>query len=120
MAAYKSPLSMILIDDIERIIDYTPLGPRFSNMVLQALLVLLKKVRVWCMCGWRVVCWYVFCVWCMVGVCVVRGVGVVGCVCDGCCVCGVFGVCRVRCRGRPTRAARRLRALERVVRQRHQ
>merc|ERR1712146_701809 len=34
MDSYKSPLSMILIDDIERIIDYTPLGPRFSNMVL--------------------------------------------------------------------------------------
>lgn len=43
MDSYKSPLSMILIDDIERIIDYTPLGPRFSNMVLQTLLVLLKK-----------------------------------------------------------------------------
>ena len=35
MDSYKSPLSMILIDDIERIIDYTPLGPRFANTVLQ-------------------------------------------------------------------------------------
>mmetsp|Transcript_17184 Transcript_17184/g.31186 ORF Transcript_17184/g.31186 Transcript_17184/m.31186 type:complete len:744 (+) Transcript_17184:68-2299(+) len=43
MDSYKSPLSMILIDDIERIIDYTPLGPRFANNVLQTLLVLLKK-----------------------------------------------------------------------------
>ena len=31
-------------DDIERIIDYVAIGPRFSNVVLQTLLVLLKKV----------------------------------------------------------------------------
>lgn len=42
--SYKSPLSMIFIDDIERIIDYVQIGPRFSNLVLQTLLVLLKKV----------------------------------------------------------------------------
>jgi vesicle-fusing ATPase len=42
--AYKSPMSVILIDDIERIIDYAPIGPRFSNTVLQTLLVLLRKV----------------------------------------------------------------------------
>jgi len=42
--AYKSPLSLILLDDIERIIDYVPIGPRFSNTVLQTLLVLLKKI----------------------------------------------------------------------------
>lgn len=42
--SYKSPLSLILIDDIERIIDYVAIGPRFSNVVLQTLLVLLKKV----------------------------------------------------------------------------
>lgn len=41
--SYKSPLSFILIDDIERIIEYVPIGPRFSNIVLQTLLVLLKK-----------------------------------------------------------------------------
>jgi len=41
--SYKSPLSLILIDDIERIIDYVNIGPRFSNAVLQTLLVLLKK-----------------------------------------------------------------------------
>lgn len=41
--AYKSPLSCLIIDDIERLIDYAPVGPRFSNLVLQALLVLLKK-----------------------------------------------------------------------------
>jgi len=44
MDSYKSPLSIIFIDDIERIIDYVPIGPRFSNAVLQTLLILLKKV----------------------------------------------------------------------------
>eukprot|EP01097_Dermamoeba_algensis_P005479 TRINITY_DN3489_c0_g1_i1.p1 TRINITY_DN3489_c0_g1~~TRINITY_DN3489_c0_g1_i1.p1 ORF type:complete len:784 (-),score=205.95 TRINITY_DN3489_c0_g1_i1:72-2180(-) len=39
----KSPLSMIVIDDIERILEYVKIGPRFSNVVLQALMVLLKK-----------------------------------------------------------------------------
>ena len=42
--SYKSPLSLILLDDIERIIDYVPIGPRFSNTVLQTILVLLKKI----------------------------------------------------------------------------
>jgi vesicle-fusing ATPase len=42
--AYRSPLSVIVIDCIERILDYVPIGPRFSNNVLQTLLVLLKKV----------------------------------------------------------------------------
>ena len=42
--AYKSPLSLIFLDDIERIIDYVQIGPRFSNTVLQTLLVLLKKL----------------------------------------------------------------------------
>ncbi|KAG2235194.1 P-loop containing nucleoside triphosphate hydrolase protein [Thamnidium elegans] len=41
--SYKSPLSVIVIDAIERLLDYVPIGPRFSNSVLQALLVLLKK-----------------------------------------------------------------------------
>jgi vesicle-fusing ATPase len=41
--AYKSPLSCIVMDDIERLLDYVPVGPRFSNVVLQAMLVLLKK-----------------------------------------------------------------------------
>ena len=44
MDSYKSPLSLIFIDDIERVIDYVPIGPRFSNAVLQTLLVLLKKI----------------------------------------------------------------------------
>ncbi|KAL9547866.1 hypothetical protein MBANPS3_005962 [Mucor bainieri] len=41
--SYKSPTSVIVIDAIERLLDYVPIGPRFSNAVLQALLVLLKK-----------------------------------------------------------------------------
>ena len=41
--AYRSPLSVIFIDDIERIIEYTPVGCRFSNSVLQTLLILLRK-----------------------------------------------------------------------------
>ena len=44
MDSYKSPLSIIFIDDIERIIEYVAIGPRFSNTVLQTLLVLLKKI----------------------------------------------------------------------------
>ena len=41
--AYKSPLSLILVDSIELIIDWNPIGPRFSNGLVQALKVLLKK-----------------------------------------------------------------------------
>ncbi|OBZ87652.1 Vesicular-fusion protein sec18 [Choanephora cucurbitarum] len=41
--SYKSPVSVIVIDAIERLLDYVPIGPRFSNSVLQALMVLLKK-----------------------------------------------------------------------------
>ena len=41
--AYKSPLSVIVIDAIERLLDWVSIGPRFSNSVLQTLLVLLKK-----------------------------------------------------------------------------
>jgi len=42
--AYKSTLSLIIIDNIERLLEYVPIGPRFSNVVLQCLLVLLKKI----------------------------------------------------------------------------
>ncbi|KAL6042923.1 transport between ER and Golgi ATPase protein [Balamuthia mandrillaris] len=42
--AYKSPHSVIVIDDIERLLEYVQIGPRFSNAVLQTLLVLLKKL----------------------------------------------------------------------------
>jgi vesicle-fusing ATPase len=41
--AYRSPLSMIILDDIERIIEYVSVGMRFSNAVLQTLLVLCKR-----------------------------------------------------------------------------
>lgn len=41
--AHKSPLSIIVIDDIERLIEYTPIGPRFSNIVLQTLMILCKQ-----------------------------------------------------------------------------
>jgi vesicle-fusing ATPase len=42
--AYKSDLSVIVLDDLERLMDYVRIGPRFSNSVLQALFSLLKKV----------------------------------------------------------------------------
>ena len=41
--AYRSSMSCIVVDNIERLIDYGPIGPRYSNLTLQALLVLLKK-----------------------------------------------------------------------------
>jgi len=40
--AYKSQLSVVVMDDIERLLDYVPIGPRFSNLVLQALKSFLK------------------------------------------------------------------------------
>ncbi|KAJ5957127.1 ATPase AAA-type core [Penicillium viridicatum] len=42
-SAYKSATSIVVIDNIERIIDWVPIGPRFSNSVLQALMVFLRK-----------------------------------------------------------------------------
>ncbi|KAK2436751.1 cell division cycle protein [Trifolium repens] len=42
--AYKSPLSVIVLDDIERLLEYVAIGPRFSNLISQTLLVLLKKL----------------------------------------------------------------------------
>jgi len=41
--AYKSPLSLIILDDLERILDYVCIGPRFSNSTLQLVFSLLKK-----------------------------------------------------------------------------
>mmetsp|Transcript_20353 Transcript_20353/g.19331 ORF Transcript_20353/g.19331 Transcript_20353/m.19331 type:complete len:140 (+) Transcript_20353:465-884(+) len=41
--AYKSPMSIIVLDDIERLIEFIHIGPRFSNAILQTLLVLIKK-----------------------------------------------------------------------------
>ena len=39
----QSVISIINLDDIERLLEYVAIGPRFSNTVLQTLLVLLKK-----------------------------------------------------------------------------
>ena len=36
-------MSCVLVDSLERLLDYGPIGPRYSNLTLQALLVLLKK-----------------------------------------------------------------------------
>lgn len=41
--AYRSTLSCVVVDNIERLLDYGSIGPRYSNITLQALLVLLKK-----------------------------------------------------------------------------
>lgn len=32
--AYKSPCSLVVLDNLERLIEYVRLGPRFSNTVL--------------------------------------------------------------------------------------
>jgi len=42
--AYRSEQALIILDDIERIMEYVNIGPRFSNAILQALMVLIKKV----------------------------------------------------------------------------
>lgn len=41
--AYKSSLSLIILDDIERLFEFIHIGPRFSNHILQSLMVLIKK-----------------------------------------------------------------------------
>lgn len=35
--AYKSPASILILDDFERLIGWNPIGPRFSNTMLEAL-----------------------------------------------------------------------------------
>ncbi|EER33214.1 vesicular-fusion protein SEC18 [Candida tropicalis MYA-3404] len=40
---HKSPLNVLVIDKIENIINYNPIGPRFSNDILQVLNVYLTK-----------------------------------------------------------------------------
>lgn len=42
--AHKSPFSVVVVDSIETIIDYIPIGPRFSAPVLVALKVLMRKL----------------------------------------------------------------------------
>jgi hypothetical protein len=36
--AYRSPLSVIVLDNIERLVGYVKIGPRFSNEILQVAL----------------------------------------------------------------------------------
>ncbi|AFN82751.1 Cdc48-like AAA ATPase [Encephalitozoon romaleae SJ-2008] len=43
MDAYKSEESIIILDDIEGLIDFVNIGPRFSNSVLQALKIFIKE-----------------------------------------------------------------------------
>jgi vesicle-fusing ATPase len=44
MDAYKSELSCVVVDDIESLLDYAPIGPRFSNLIFQTLKILFKSV----------------------------------------------------------------------------
>jgi vesicle-fusing ATPase len=39
--AYKSPASILILDDFERLIGWNPIGPRFSNTMLEALTTLI-------------------------------------------------------------------------------
>ncbi|CAA7061666.1 unnamed protein product [Microthlaspi erraticum] len=41
--AYKSPLSIVILDNIERLLHYTEIGPRFSNETTHTLLKFLGK-----------------------------------------------------------------------------
>jgi len=41
--AYKSEKSVVVLDSVERLIQLVRVGPRFSNIMLQTLLVLIKK-----------------------------------------------------------------------------
>ncbi|KAK1836059.1 P-loop containing nucleoside triphosphate hydrolase protein [Podospora conica] len=40
--AYKSPLSMLILDNIEAMIEWNPIGPRFSNVIVRTLVTLLQ------------------------------------------------------------------------------
>jgi len=42
--AYRSPLSLIILDNLERLLEYVAVGPRFSQSVLQTLLVLINRI----------------------------------------------------------------------------
>lgn len=41
--AYKSPLNVLVLDDIELLVDWVPVGPRFSSAVLAAIKGLMKN-----------------------------------------------------------------------------
>ena len=42
--AYRSPNSLVIVDEIERILEYVRMGNKFSNAILQCLYVCLKKM----------------------------------------------------------------------------
>jgi vesicle-fusing ATPase len=42
--AYKSTQSIVILDDLERLVEYVEIGRRFNNDLLQALLVLISKL----------------------------------------------------------------------------
>jgi len=44
MDASRSPLSVIVVDEFERLIDYNPIGPRFNNTIFQAFAVMMKRI----------------------------------------------------------------------------
>lgn len=41
---YKSPYSVIILDNIEKLIEYIKIGPRFSNLLVQTISVFIKKL----------------------------------------------------------------------------
>ncbi len=41
--SYKSPLSIIVLDNIEALVEYVDIGPRFSNILLQKIITLLTN-----------------------------------------------------------------------------
>lgn len=41
--AYKSPASIVILDDFESLIDWNPIGPRFSSTMLNALMTLIRS-----------------------------------------------------------------------------
>lgn len=42
--AYRSPEACIIIDNLERLVEFVDIGPRFNNHMLQAILVLIKRL----------------------------------------------------------------------------
>ena len=42
--AHRSPLGVVVIDCIEKLMEFVALGPRFSNLIYQCLSVLIKKI----------------------------------------------------------------------------
>ena len=41
--AYKTRMSCVILDDLERLCEFINVGPRFSNTIIQALMVLIKR-----------------------------------------------------------------------------